>query len=325
MAHEYINNFPRETPHMQQIKFFFTLQSSHIAANQEYTGSDCTLLEDETFLSSLAFLGYDVVSASVTFTDLKYKVTVEFKTPVNVNEAAEFIEAFASYVTYRLSYGQNHFCGSPFVDIDYGEFYRDNGEGLRDHLDIKVTRKTRLSNFPTTASRLHELVHFYFLGMQSNNVKAKFFNLFLILEAVEASPFSLSLFPVGTLFSEEEKASIRKAASKMGNDKKKGVVQSVLTRTSDSRHNKLQSTLHKIGITHISTLDGSTISIDIHLLKDLIEARNKLFHRGHRVNENLIWEKLIPLTRELVALLIQNPDILDQESTQPMASSAVQS
>lgn len=310
---------------MQQIKFFFTLQSSHIAANQEYTGSDRAVLEDETFLSNLAFLGYDVVSASVKFTDSKYEATVEFKTPVNVNEAAEFVEAFASYVTYRLSYGQNHFYGSPFVDIDYGAFYRDNGEGLRDHLDIKMTRKIRLSSFPTTASRLHELVHFYFLGMQSNNAKAKFFNLFLILEAIEASPFSLSLFPEGTLFSEAEKASIQETAGRMENAKKKGVVQSVLSRTSDSRHDKLRTTLQKIGITHIPALDGSTILIDVRMVKDLIEARNKLFHRGHRVDENLIWGKLIPLTRELVALLILSPDILDQESAQPMASDAGQS
>ncbi|MHC8334102.1 hypothetical protein [Pseudomonas sp. LB3P25] len=219
--------------------------------------------------------------------------------------------ALRALATYSLSYNINHHYGSPYIDIDFGTFYCNNGDGIRDHLSMQMQRTASLNILPTGVSEIHELVHFYFLGMQSNNLKAKFFNLFLIIEAIEGSVIARSMFSDGTLFTEEEKKLIRETANEMENDRKKSIVQSILSRTDQSRHNKLHSTLMNLGITHFYVLDSTKTPISIEAIKSLIEARNKLFHKGNAVNEPLMWGQLIPLTREIVKHLLSNPFALD--------------
>lgn len=303
---------------MQQIKFRFTVQSSHVAATPNYSGSDQTILVDEKILENVDFLGYAITSASIQRIEENYEVTVDFSVEVDLDIACSFVEDFASYVTYQLSYSINHFYGSPYIDIDYGSFYRDNGEGLRDYLQLNVKRTVHLSSIQRNESRLHELVHFYFLGMQSNNPKAKFFNLFLVLEAIEGSAFAETIFSDGTLFSQEEKTLISDTAGKMGDDRKKGVVRSILHRTQESRHVKLHAVLHALGITHVPALNDSPTPITLQNIKALIDTRNKLFHKGHHVDETQIWGLLIPLTRTFVALLARDPETLERE---PVAAS----
>jgi len=297
---------------MQQIKFHFMLRSSHAAATSDFSGCASTVFDDGNFLENIDHLGYSIVSANVQRKGEIYEATVDFVDAINLADAKYFAEAFASLTTHYLSYDTNHYYGSPYIEIDFGAFYRHNGDGpgIRDHLSINIERTVQLKSLPTNVSELHELVHFYFLGMQSNNLKSKFFNLFLILEAIEASVIARSAFTDGTLFSGHEKNLIAEAASKMGDNRKKGVVLSVLSRTDQSRHDKLHSVLAALGITQFCALGEAVTPISVNLIKVLIEARNKLFHKGNSIDENLIWGKLIPITREIVKLLLTNPKAL---------------
>lgn len=299
---------------MKAIKFYITVQSSHAAANADYSGSDTTILEDGTFFIDANFFGHEVISAQITATGReKYEVSIDFANPITVSEATNFVKSFASFLTYKLSNAQNHFYGSPYVDVDYSDFYRDNGDGIRDHLKLELTRRFPLADLPNVIPELNELVHFYFLGMQSNNIKAKYFNLFLILESVEESTFAKTMFPNATLFTENEISLLRTTANQMENDRKKSTVLAILRRTDEPRHAKLYLVLQALGLTHCRALDQTQIPITTATIKELVDARNKLFHTGNTINGNIIWEKLIPITREIIALLLENPMVLTSD------------
>lgn len=297
---------------MQQIKFHFTLRSSHEAATSDFSGSASTVFDDGSFLENIDYLGYPITSTNLQRNGELYEATVNFADNISLGDAKYFAEAFASLTTHHLSYDINHFYGSPYVEIDFGKFYRLNGDGagIRDHISINSVRTVQLKSFPTSASEPHELVHFYYLGMQSNNLKSKFFNLFLILEAVESSAIAQSIFADGTLFSEAEKDIISGIANKMGDHRKKGVILSIINRTEQSRQSKLYSVLAALGITQFCALGDTATPLSVNLVKELIEARNKLFHKGSSIDEHLIWGKLIPITREIVKLLLTNPNAL---------------
>ncbi|SAK98573.1 hypothetical protein AWB76_07551 [Caballeronia temeraria] len=296
---------------MRSFKFLFSVASSHCAAKPDYSGSDITEITNGAFFEHAKCFGYDIGRASIATIDGRYQVSVEMRDEIGIDGAVSFVESFASFTTYLLSFDQNHFYGSPFIDVAYGEFYRDNGDGLRDHLSLKVTRRFGLDRLPSNIPELHELAHFFFLGMQSNNEKAKYFNLFLIMEALETSPLGRTMYADGTLFTENDKEVIREAANKMGDQRKAGVVLRVLSQTDDPRHVKLSGILHRLGITEFQNLEGQPqVLVTPTVMKELIQTRNKLFHKGNAIDANLIWGTLIPITRRVVSALIENPSAL---------------
>ncbi|AIO34420.1 hypothetical protein DM39_5671 [Burkholderia cenocepacia] len=296
---------------MKRFQFYFSVASSHSAAEPDYSGSHITEITSGDFFEHAQCFGYDITSASIDTIDGRYQVSVEMRNDIDIDDAVYFVESFASFTTYLLSFGQNHFYGSPFIDVAYGEFYRDNGDGLRDHLNLEVTRRFGIDRLPSNVPELHELAHFFFLGMQSNNVKAKYFNLFLILEALEASPLGRTMYADGTLFTESDKQLIRDAANRLGDQRKAGIVLRVLSQTDDPRHVKLSGILHRLGITDFQHLEGQpAVPVTPTIMKELIQTRNKLFHKGNAIDENLIWGTLIPITRRVVTALLENPSAL---------------
>jgi hypothetical protein len=296
---------------MKQIQFYFSIVSSHSAAKRDYSGSQVTEIIDGNFFENANCFGCEIVIASVESVEGRYKVTLEMRNEYNIYDAVSFIECFASFTTYLLSFEHNHFYGSSFIDVAYGDFYRDNGDGFRDHLTLKSTRRIGTDRFPSKVPELHELAHFFFLGMQSNNEKAKYFNLFLILEALEASELGRKLYVDGTLFTESEKQIVQDAANKLNDPKKSSIVLRLLSQTEDPRHVKLSGILHSLGIRNFQQLeDQPAVAVTPDLTQKLLQARHKLFHRGVAVDENLIWEVLIPITQRVVAVVLENPSVL---------------
>ncbi|OZI21305.1 hypothetical protein CAL26_28175 [Bordetella genomosp. 9] len=296
---------------MKEFRFNFSITSSHSAVEPDYSGSDITEIPSGEFFEHAQCFGYNVTRASIDTVDGRYQVCVAMSEEIDIHDAASFVESFASFTTYLLSFNQNHLYGSPFIDVAYGEFYRDNGDGLRDHLELRVTRRFEIDRLPLNVPELHELVHFFFLGMQSNNVKAKYFNLFLILEALEASPLGRSMYADGTLFTENDKLLIRDAAYKLGDQRKTAVILRALSQTDDPRHVKLSGILHKLGISQFQCLAGQpAVPVTPSTIKELIQVRNRLFHKGNAIDENLLWGTLIPITRRVVTALLENPSVL---------------
>lgn len=296
---------------MKEFQFKFSIASSHSAAERDYSGTDLTTIAGGEFFEHTRCFGCEVVKASIDMVDGRYQVRVETSEEIGIKDAVSFVESFASFTTYLLSFNQNHFYGSPFIDVAYGEFYRDNGDGLRDHLHLEVKRRFGVDRFPSSVPELHALVHFFFLGMQSNNVKAKYFNLFLILEALEASPFGKSMYVAGTLFTEGDEQLIRDMASKLNDPRKAGAVLQVLSRTDEPRHVKLSGILNSLGITKFQHVVGQPeVPVTPDLIDELIKTRNKLFHKGDKIDESLLWEKLIPIARCVITILIDNPSVL---------------
>ncbi|MGL5472501.1 MAG: hypothetical protein ACRDCT_30695, partial [Shewanella sp.] len=79
-----------------------------------------------------------------------------------------------------------------------------------------------------------------------------------------------------------------------------------LSRTEKFRNEKLLNILNKIGIT---TVDGvaSQIILDQSTIKNITDARNKLFHKGEVFNENLLYYTLFPLVTQVVKKVLKDP------------------
>ncbi|MCP2091693.1 UNVERIFIED_ORG: hypothetical protein J2Y81_007799 [Paraburkholderia sediminicola] len=296
---------------MKKITFSFAIRSSHAATEPDYSGSAVTEIETGNFFENSECFGYYIETASVVKSDTGHIATVEFSQEIGLEDAEYFVQSFASFLTYHLSLNWSHAYGSPYVDVDYGEFYRDNGVGLRDHLNLNITRKFPLDRLPASAFEIHELVHFYFLGMQSNNVRAKFFNLFLILESIENSQLALAMYAAGSLFSDAEAEAIKQLASEMS-PRPASMLRGVLRHTEEPRHAKLNAALHKLGVATFRVFDNSDpTNVTPELIRGISNARNKLFHKGNTFDETLLWGTLVPLARGIISVLLRRPRALD--------------
>ncbi len=147
--------------------------------------------------------------------------------------------------------------------------------------------------------------------MKSNNIKSKYFNLFLILEYLEYSDRYKQLFSNTPLFNKEEKDRITDLAESFTNEIKKGAIKNILSRTELPRKEKLYSLLNDVGVNNYSILGTERADLLEENIATLITTRNKLFHKGMEFDENIVWNILIPLTRKVVKIVSKNPDILN--------------
>ena len=158
----------------------------------------------------------------------------------------------------------------------------------------------------------HEMLDIYRNGLKAESERSKFFHWFLILEYLEGTPLYSQMFPKGSMFSEEEAQKIRDLAGTLSNDKK-GIVLSVLSRTFEYRGKKLSDLLVRIGVEKISSMQGDhKISVDT--IKEIIGARNKLFHRGTDFPANVLWFKLFPIVSSVIEKLIYEPHCIEKSS-----------
>lgn len=118
-----------------------------------------------------------------------------------------------------------------------------------------------------------------------------------------------------TLFTENDKHLIREVANKLEGQRKVSAILGLLSRTEAPRHVKLCGILNRLGISEFKQFEGQpAVPVTLDITKELIDARNKLFHKGNSVDENLIWGKLIPIAQCVVAELISNPSVLMQSA-----------
>ena len=77
-------------------------------------------------------------------------------------------------------------------------------------------------------------------------------------------------------------------------DQKKSILKSLINRTKLPRHKKLNNAIHKLKINKLLP-PYRKIKITSNICKQLIDKRNKLFHRGKETDDNLLNHILFPL------------------------------
>lgn len=112
-------------------------------------------------------------------------------------------------------------------------------------------------------------------------------------------------FPAGTLFDESQKAEIQKFSDKFSGAQKSSLL-NCLSRTEKFMNEKLLNILNQLGITTVDSVASQSI-LDQSTIKNIADARNKLFHKGEVFNGNLLHCTLFPLVTQVVKKVLKDP------------------
>ena len=220
-----------------------------------------------------------------------------------LKRAAEFLSFLINKKEHNPHYGTN------FIKLEWFDFkavmIQENDEPftdvihLSDALALSSTRTVTLEEGEESQGTYHDIMQFYFDGLRAEHKKSKYFHWFLILEDLEHSEKYKALFNPNKLFDENETQQLKEVANKMNNGAKKGAVLNLLSRTKEFRSYKLHKLINEFGITSISAL-GKTYDISEEKIKQVIDGRNALFHRGSDFPELILWNILFPLVTKIV-------------------------
>ena len=168
---------------------------------------------------------------------------------------------------------------------------------INDYFSIKITRSIELSEIQEVISYSNNYspeVDFFYHGLMSNNTKSKFLYFFTIIELLEdPKNYSKNSFKE-LLFSNEEITEIKKYFKNF-DSRKKGIILNSLNTTKLTRSEKLFQYLEELNLECINT--GL---IQINDIKSIIDQRNKLYHSSEIFDNNIVYDKLFPLVREVV-------------------------
>ncbi|WP_337073874.1 hypothetical protein [Aeromonas veronii] len=290
----------------------FEIRSSHDVNQIEFSGESSFVL-DEKFNLDCPYGNPDTNITIEKIDTNTSKITVSSIKISDKEKQGKYLEKITILLSSILGFKEkNPFYGTPFITLNLHSFHsRVEGTSsettlqLSDSLHLKSTANVKFSDFDFSSIQDTELLNHYYNGLRAESGKSKFFHFFLILEILECSDLYKKMFPAGTLFDNNQKAEILKFADKFSGAQKSSLL-NCLSRTEKFRNEKLLNILNKIGIT---TVDGvaSQIILDQSTIKNITDARNKLFHKGEVFNENLLYYTLFPLVTQVVKKVLKDP------------------
>lgn len=299
---------------MDTLTFSFEILISHKAATENYSGVSNFVFGEKYEYNDISFLGKDIKELKLNKTsDQKYKCLITFGQKLSEDQKKSFVEKFSFLITHKMAPNLNHHYGSPYIQIDWANYYMSSKRGISDYVCLNSKDSINLDNFICYKKPLPEISRFYYYGMKSNNLKSKYFNLFLILEFLEYSDRYKQLFSGKAMFSAQEQEKIIELANSMKDSVKNDTLKGILSRTQKPRAQKLLEILYDIGIPTVDFFEETSTPLTIEIVRKLIKTRNILFHQGETIDENIIWGTLIPLTRTIVDKIISNPRLLSSK------------
>ncbi len=295
---------------MDSLTFSFDILTSHKSATENYSGESSFVFKDKHEYKDFIFLAINLKELKIKKSSgNKYECLVTFRDAMPNEQKRYFVENFAHFITHKMASRHNHYYGSPYIQVDWAHYYMNSKTGLSDYVHLSSKNFKNFDDYIPQKRPYPDISRFFYHGMKSNNIKSKYFNLFLILEFLEYSDRYKQLFSEKNLFDRQEKEKINALAASMESSIKKGVIKSILGRTEKPRAIKLFELLHDIGLESIDFLVVNS-PLTIETVRKLIETRNILFHQGERIDENIIWGILIPLTRTIVEKINNEPKLL---------------
>jgi hypothetical protein len=170
------------------------------------------------------------------------------------------------------------------------------GEGIHisDSLAIRSEGNYRSENDDWCGVKHSDILEYYCEGARTSEPKSKYFQWFRIIELIEGSSRYRDHKAWTPLFSSAEQNLLGAVADIFGNERKRAILHRLFSQTAQSRHEKLTTFLHELGISEYSLFtQKNEVSADV--LRELIRARNELFHAGSKFDERLLWQHLFPL------------------------------
>lgn len=307
----------------------FEVRSSHDISTVGFSGSSAFVIENG--INCTCPFGFKNTSVEIeSCNDSQYKLSIESYELIDQVSQIKYLNDLSSFLSFLIGKGEiNGSYGTPYIHLKLESFLctekdvqdhklNDNDivindfVHISDSLSIQSTRHFKFESSSLSGAFNHDVVSIYRNGLKAESERSKFFHWFLILEFLEGTPLYSQMFPKGSMFNDEETCKIRELANTLPNDKK-GILLSVLNRTSEYRGKKLSDLLVNIGVTSISSVQGNQkVSIDI--IKEIIGARNKLFHRGSEFPTCILWLKLFPIVTAVVEKLIYERNCIEENS-----------
>lgn len=291
------------------------IRSSHDVNHIEFSGKSSFILDEELDLPCPYGRKNTTIKVN-NCEDGKVRITVSSEEIDGKKAQGEYLKKIAILFSSILGFREkNPYYGTPFVTLDLHTFHSrregpSSGSALQisDSLSIESTTRVKFSTFDFSSIQDTDLLNHYYDGLKAEGEKSKFFHLFLILEILESCDLYKRLFPDGTLFSEEEKQEIRGFSSRLSGAKK-GALLNCLSRTEKFRNEKLLCLINQVGVTELSSVAGHR-KIDQSMIKELTDARNKLFHKSAEFESGLLYNVLFPLVTQVVEKVLKNPECI---------------
>jgi hypothetical protein len=245
----------------------------------------------------------------------------------------EFLENVAEYISFLINKTENnpHY-GNIFVKIEWLDFKvvpqcddviaSDETHhvsvidriNISDAVTMSSTRTCRLSNNDWDGISHNDLLRFYFDGLKAEHKKSKYFHWFLILECLEKSQKYKAMFNE-KLFNDFDEQQIRELAEKISSchdDSKKGALLGLLSRTKESRNAKLLKMLNGLNVNSYKSFGMVQCELVIPTVSKIVDGRNKLFHSGTTISDDVLWCHLFPIVTLVVEYVSKNPNCLNK-------------
>lgn len=277
----------------------FEILSSHSISEVSFHGENRYRL-DESFSLSCPY-GTRETTINFKHNDSnKGKISVTSSEFHSKDEQVIYLHSLSKLFSSLIGFKEcNPHLGTPYINLDLQTFRSSITHNI-DHIAFVNTQlvfNIRKKDLHVENIKKTDLLDYYCDALKAENDKSKFFHLFLIVEALEYSKEYKTMFPNGTLFSSEEKESIRGIAEPLSNDKKNALL-SCLSRTKQSRAEKLFIFINDVMLKNISSKQQMELTEKI--IKEIIASRNKLFHKSANLNQDLLYKVLFPLTSLIV-------------------------
>ncbi len=256
-----------------------------------------------------------------------YKLKINTLKPFTESEIIQLIKEFSQYITFLINKKEHspHY-GTSFIEIDWPNLiikenhdnYSQNEHEITfsdtitvsDSISISCKRNVEIDANEIINAHYFEILNFYYDAIKAENIKSKYFHLFLIIEYLEESNLYKNMFNSNKLFDNNEQKIITQLSNQFEDDIKKGTIRNLLNRTKESRVIKLMNLLKKIGLENY-VFFGKEVQLEEKNIKNIIEERHKLFHRGQNISENILWMHLYPLVTKIVQIIANNTNCLD--------------
>ena len=307
------------------ITFSVEIKSSGGMSSIGYSSQNYVRVANFIYCQNLRLFGSDVISLSISPQNIKsvkgMEVTTRlvFRVELDSSLTNKEIESFArkteSYTTLLLASSDvNPQSGFSYAEVDWLHFnpIETNNSSLQDVwiiMSSAMTKIIELNKEQWNIENEYSNVIFdnYYDGIRATHCKSKYFHWFLIIEVIERSNLYQRKFKE-KLFDEDELEAI---AKQFENDKtKREAILGLKGRTKKQRAEKLYEVLQEIGVGSCQ-FHAEKHELSLETVKTMITYRNKLFHRGEKLDEPFVWNEFFPIIREIVNLLLKHPNLLD--------------
>ena len=304
------------------INFPLIIKSSGGRIDVGTSMSNCVLFKNSACFREIFLFGAHILSVSINprniVVDKDFSITekvdfcFEVAKGMTKEESIDFARKVEGYFTLLLArMNVNPQNGFNYAEVDWLNFYTTNSfndKVIRTTLLGNMTAQLELNREQWSVINEYDNVIFsnYYDGVKANSCISKYFHWFIIIEVIEHSNRYKREF-TELLFTASELDAV---AKQFKSQSKSEAIKNLKDRTVKSHKKRLYEILQAIGVKEYSAYGEKHVLTEKTVGK-IIDYRNSLFHRGKKFDEMFMWQHFCPIVREIVDLLLKNPELLD--------------